>query len=128
MTLPFTVAVGANWIPEDETGLAIVGSCRMRPTAILVNVSRGAVVDEAALHDALLRRTIAGAAIDVWWRNPREADRPPPSYLDFTGFDNVVLTPHQSGHTEEVFAGRARDIADNLDALDEDRPLLNRVR
>jgi phosphoglycerate dehydrogenase-like enzyme len=101
---------------------------RMRPTAILVNVSRGAVVDEAALHDALSRRTIAGAALDVWWRNPRDADRPPPSYLDFTGFDNVVLTPHQSGHTEEVFAARARDIADNLDALDEGRPLRNRVR
>lgn len=101
---------------------------RMRPTAILVNVSRGAVVDEAALHDALTRGAIAGAALDVWWRNPRDADRPPPSHLDFTGFDNVVLTPHQSGHTEEVFAGRARDVADNLDSLAQGRPLRNRVR
>jgi phosphoglycerate dehydrogenase-like enzyme len=100
---------------------------RMKPTAILVNVSRGAVVDERALHDALTRDGIAGAGLDVWWRNPRDADRPAPSNLDFTGFDNVVLTPHQSGHTEEVFAGRARDIADNVDALDEGRPLRNLV-
>ena len=100
----------------------------MRPTAILVNVARGAVVDEAALHDALTQRTIAGAGIDVWWRNPRDIDAPPPSYRDFTGFDNVVLTPHQSGHTQDTFLGRARDITDNVDALADGRPLRNLVR
>jgi phosphoglycerate dehydrogenase-like enzyme len=100
---------------------------RMKSTAILVNVSRGAVVDETALHTALGDGTIAGAAIDVWWRNPRDADQPRPSYLDFTGFDNVVLTPHQSGHTDEVFAGRAQVITDNVDALAAGTPLRNLV-
>jgi len=99
----------------------------MKETAVLVNVSRGAVVDEAALHTALVEGTIAGAGIDVWWRNPRDPESPPPSHLDFTGLDNVVLTPHQSGHTEEVFAGRARDITDNVDALAVGRPLRNVV-
>ena len=100
----------------------------MKPTGLLVNVARGPVVDEKALHTALSEGTIAGAALDVWWRNPRDPDQPPPSYLDFTDFDNVVLTPHQSGHTAEVFAGRARDITDNVDALAEGRPLRNVVR
>lgn len=99
----------------------------MNPTAILVNVARGAVVDEQALHDALTERRIAGAGLDVWWRNPRDPDAPPPSYLDFTGLDNVVLTPHQSGHTAEVFAGRAGDVTDNVDALAAGRPLRNLV-
>lgn len=99
----------------------------MRPTAILVNVARGAVVDEKALHTALTDGTIAGAGIDVWWRNPRDPDAPPPSHLDFTGLDNVVLTPHHSGHTEEVFAGRAGDITGNVDALAAGLPLRNPV-
>ncbi|MEU6134841.1 2-hydroxyacid dehydrogenase [Nocardioides sp. NPDC047086] len=99
----------------------------MRPTAVLVNVARGAVVDEQALHDALTTGAIAGAGIDVWWRNPRDPDAPPPSHLDFTELPNVVLTPHQSGHTAEVFAGRAQDITDNVDALAEGRPLRNPV-
>ena len=106
----------------DAAALAV-----MRPGAVLVNVARGAVVDEQALHDALTAGTIAGAGIDVWWRNPRDPDAPPPSHLDFAKLPNVVLTPHQSGHTAEVFAGRAQDITDNVDALAEGRPLRNPV-
>jgi phosphoglycerate dehydrogenase-like enzyme len=118
-------------VPLSDATRGLIGSdalAAMKPSAILVNVSRGPVVDEAALHQALTAGRIAGAGIDVWWRNPRDHDRPPPSNLDFTGLSNVVLTPHQSGHTEEVFAGRARDIADNVDALAEGRPLRNVVR
>jgi phosphoglycerate dehydrogenase-like enzyme len=107
----------------DEDALAT-----MKPTAILVNVARGAVVDEEALHAALLDGTIAGAGIDVWWRNPRDPGSPPPSHLDFSKLPNVVLTPHQSGHTEEVFMGRAGDITDNVDALAAGQPLRNVVR
>jgi len=118
-------------VPLDETTRGLIDAAalaQMRPDALLINVSRGPVVDEHALHDALTRGTIGGAGLDVWWRNPRDADSPPPATLDFTGFDNVVLTPHQSGHTEEVFAGRAQDIRDNVDALAADRPLRNVVR
>lgn len=117
-------------VPLSEATRGLIGTAElaaMRPTAILVNVARGAVVDELALHTALTDGTIAGAGIDVWWRNVRDPDTPPPSHLDFTGLPNVVLTPHQSGHTEEVFAGRARDIAANLDALASGHPLRNLV-
>lgn len=120
VTVPLT---GATRGLIDEEALAA-----MKPTAILVNVARGAVVDEEALHAALLDGTIAGAGIDVWWRNPRDPDVPPPSHLDFTKLPNVVLTPHQSGHTEEVFTGRAGDITDNVDALATGQPLRNVVR
>lgn len=118
-------------VPLSDATRGLIDSpalAAMKRSAILVNVARGPVVDEAALHDALTEGRIGGAGIDVWWRNPRDADRPPPSHLDFTRLPNVVLTPHQSGHTEEVFAGRARDITDNVEALAEDRPLRNVVR
>ena len=118
-------------VPLSDTTRGLLGAealAAMRPSAILINVARGPVVDEQALHDALTSGTIAGAGIDVWWRNPRDDDAPPPSHLDFTTLPNVVLTPHQSGHTDEVFAGRARDITDNVDALAEGRPLRNLVR
>jgi phosphoglycerate dehydrogenase-like enzyme len=117
-------------VPLSDTTRGLIDTAalaRMRPTAVLINVSRGAVVDEQALHRALVDGTIAGAGIDVWWRNARDPEAPLPSHLDFTGLDNVVLTPHQSGHTEEVFAGRARDISDNVDALAEGRGLRNEV-
>lgn len=123
--------VVAVTVPLTEATRGLVNASAlsaMRPTAVLVNVARGAVVDEQALHAALVEKTIAGAGIDVWWRNVRDPGSPPPSHLDFTGLANVVLTPHQSGHTEEVFAGRAADIATNVEALAAGTPLINLVR
>mgnify|MGYP000892125348 CR=1 FL=1 len=120
VTVPLTEATRGS---IDAAALAA-----MRPDAVLVNVARGPVVDEQALHEALSEGRIGGAGLDVWWRNPRDPDTPPPSHLDFTGLDNVVLTPHQSGHTWETFGGRAQDITDNVDALADGRELRGVVR
>jgi D-3-phosphoglycerate dehydrogenase len=68
---------------------------RMRPGALLVNVSRGPVVDDAALIDALSADRIGGAALDVFVTQPLPPDHP---YFDF---DNVIVTPHMAGITEE---------------------------
>jgi D-3-phosphoglycerate dehydrogenase len=70
---------------------------RMKPTAFLVNSSRGPIVDEAALLDALRERKIAGAAIDVFSVEPLPTDHP------FRQLDNLVLTPHLGYVTEESF-------------------------
>ena len=68
----------------------------MKRNAILVNTARGAIVDEAALAEALRNRTIAGAAVDCFAVEPLPADSP------LRGLPNAILTPHMIGHTVEA--------------------------
>lgn len=68
---------------------------RMKPHALLINVSRGPVIDDDALIEALQKRRIGGAALDVF------ATQPLPSNHPYFGFDNVIITPHMAGITEE---------------------------
>jgi D-3-phosphoglycerate dehydrogenase / 2-oxoglutarate reductase len=63
----------------------------MKPTAYLINVARGGIVDETALYNALKEGTIAGAALDVF------AEEPLPSSHPFWGLKNVIITTHQGG-------------------------------
>ena len=68
----------------------------MKPSAILVNTARGAIVDEAALADALKSKAIAGAALDCFAVEPLPNDSP------LRGVSNLILTPHMIGHTVEA--------------------------
>lgn len=73
---------------------ALIG--RMKPTAWLLNVARGPVVDEAALLAALRERRIGGAALDVYGTQPLPPEHP------FLGLPNVLLTPHSAGLSQEA--------------------------
>ena len=83
---------------------------RMKPTAVLINVARGDVVDEDALYAALA----GGAALDVWYRYPQGAGPTPPSRRPFHTLPNVLMTPHVSGWTEGMMDARAAVIAENI--------------
>ncbi|MCC7275722.1 MAG: D-2-hydroxyacid dehydrogenase family protein [Alphaproteobacteria bacterium] len=81
---------------------------RMKESAILVNTSRGPLVDEAALIDALRRRRIAGAAIDVYDIEPLPADHP------LRGLDNTVLTPHLGYVTAENYRQAYAEMVEDI--------------
>ncbi|WP_108659187.1 2-hydroxyacid dehydrogenase [Acuticoccus kandeliae] len=102
----------------------------MKRRAVVVNVARGPVVEEAALFEALRTRTIGGAVIDVWYNYPKNVDdeNAPPSAYDFAAFTNVYMTPHISGWTEGTLDRRTEMIADNLERLASGRPLTHVVR
>jgi D-3-phosphoglycerate dehydrogenase len=88
----------------------------MKPTAFLVNTSRGPMVDEAALAEALRRKQIAGAAIDVFAVEP-----PPPSH-PFFGLDNIILTPHIGWASHEAGWEIRRSIVDDILAFAAGKP------
>ena len=85
---------------------------RMRRGSILINASRGAVVDIDALHQALKSGHLAGAALDVFPTEPKGPDEPLDSPL--IGLPNVILTPHIGGSTQESQENIGREVAEKL--------------
>jgi len=69
----------------------------MKPSAIIINVARGNIIDEEALAQALRSNSLHGAAMDTWATEPIQADNP------LLGFDTVIATPHIAGGTREAF-------------------------
>jgi D-3-phosphoglycerate dehydrogenase len=84
---------------------------RMKPTARLINCARGGIVDEGALLEALDQGVIAGAALDVFSREPLAADSP------LLRHDKVVVTPHLAGSTFEAQVEVALDVAEQIVAV-----------
>jgi phosphoglycerate dehydrogenase-like enzyme len=93
----------------------------MKPSAYLINVGRGASVDEAALARALAERRIAGAAVDVF------AQEPPPAGNPLYAVEDVIVSPHVSGFLPS-YDDRCADLfAENLRRYLAGEPLLNLV-
>jgi phosphoglycerate dehydrogenase-like enzyme len=80
----------------------------MKPNAVLINASRGPIVDEMALIHALSEHQIAGACLDVFEEEPIASDHP------LLQFDNVLLTPHTAGHSYEGWLRRSSFAWENI--------------
>ena len=97
----------------------------MKPSAFLINTARGALVDEAALVDALRKKRIAAAALDVISKEPPSADHP--MVLAAKELDNLIVTPHTAWSAREARERLLREVEENILAFlrGEPRNLVN---
>jgi D-3-phosphoglycerate dehydrogenase len=102
------VAVLVSITPESRGMLGERELALMKPSAYLVNTSRGEAIDEGALYRALKEKRIAGAALDSFAVEPLPDDSP------LRELDNVILTPHMVGHTQDVFASFPPAAVENI--------------
>ncbi len=110
--------------PLDDATRGLVGGeafAALRPGALVVNVSRGGVIDREALVAALASGRLGGVALDVHWIEP--PDPTDPLYAD----PRVFALPHVAGSTEEAFARITEVVVGNIERLDRGEPLLHRV-
>ena len=122
------LAITLALTPDTRGLIGAPQLARLRPTAVLVNVARGEVVDEDALYDALHRRVIAGAALDVWYRYPAGEAPTHPGHRPFHELPNVLMTPHVSGWTEGMMDARAGVIAENIHRTARGEAPVNHIR
>jgi len=102
------VSLHAPLVPATERLIGRAELARLRPGAYLINVARGGLLDEDALLDALNRRQIAGAGLDVLAVEPASPDHP------LIGHPRVVMTPHAAWYSEEAMHDLKRLLAEDV--------------
>jgi phosphoglycerate dehydrogenase-like enzyme len=110
--------------PESEHTRGMIGAAaleQMKPKALLINVARGGLVDEEALADALRRKRIGGAVLDV------TATEPLPETSPLWDLPNCVITPHDSAFSPLSLERTLELFLDNLSRFRRGEPLLNEV-
>ncbi len=115
------ISVNAPLTKETCHMLNAEAFSKMKPTAVLANTARGALIDEDALVDALEKGVIRAAAIDVYENYPKEADSP------LLVPENLVLTPHIAWDTVESAEALHREVTDEVVRFLEGKPNLNIV-
>jgi len=108
-TLLKTADIITIHVPGNEDGSPVIGGAEIdliKPGVFLINISRGGIVDEAALYEALANKKLAGAAIDVFSEEPYTGN--------LCDLDNVVLTPHLGSYAEEGKLLMEIDAVNNL--------------
>ncbi len=115
------VILAAPVTPETHHLMNAQRLATMKPTAFLINVARGTLIDEAALIDTLRRRAIAGTALDVTEHEPLPADSP------LWSLDNCLITPHTSSASEFLWDRQTGLLLENLARWFSGRELINRV-
>ena len=118
-------------LTAETEGLIGEKELRLLPSsAILVNIARGKIIDEAALFRALEEKWIFGAGLDVWFNYPRseeERSSTPPGEYPWGTLENLVLSPHRAGHVRETELLRMEGLAELLNQAARGEPIANQV-
>lgn len=123
------IVVSVPATPETAGMVGASAFAAMRPKAVVLNVGRGATIDEQALYNALSGGQIGGAIIDTWYRYPKPGEAGVlPSALPFHELGNLVMTPHMSGWTTGTIRRRRATMAANVNARAAGQPCANMVR
>lgn len=120
------LAVPLNATTENLIGPRELNA--MKTSAYLINIARANIVNERALYQALQDRTIAGAAVDVWYRSQVADEQCFPANLPFHTLTNIIMTPHVAGWTDGTVEYRWKAINENLRRLIAGESLLSVVR
>jgi phosphoglycerate dehydrogenase-like enzyme len=116
--------------PETDGLIGARELALLRSPAILVNIGRGSIVDQAALYQALRDGTLHAAGLDVWYNYPSGEDaraHTPPADYPFHRLDNVVMSPHRASAATEREELRITHLAVLLNAAAKGEPMPNRV-
>lgn len=106
------ISLHAYLSPETKNIINAKAFSKMKPTAFLINVGRGELVDEDDLLDALTKKKIAGAALDVFIDEPLPKDSELIKYAK--SHNNLLITPHIAASTEESVREAAKEIVHNV--------------
>lgn len=115
------VVVAMPLTAETRGIIGVAEFAAMKPSAVVINVGRGPVIDEAAMVSALLNGTIKGAALDVFDHEPLPAGHP------FYKLENVLLSPHCADHTPDWLDNAMKFFIEQYNRFGEGKALLNVV-
>jgi len=102
-------------LTKETSGLIGEKELKLMKGKYLINISRGIVVNEEALLKSLKENSLAGAAIDTWYQYPSlEQKEMLPSKYDFQKLNNVVISPHTAGYTDEALEENIKSIFNNI--------------
>lgn len=120
--------VVATALTEKTKGLINLENIKkMKKTSYLVNISRGEIIEEEALYEALKNRWIRGAGIDTWYKYPEGLEgKTMPSKFKFEELSNIIMTPHRAAQMYSEFP-YLDDAIENIKAFKESKPLKNKV-
>jgi D-2-hydroxyacid dehydrogenase (NADP+) len=116
------VAIAVPLTHETEKLIGAAELKAMKPTACIINIARGGIIDQDALVEALREKRIAGAGLDVTVPEPLPPDSP------LWDLDNVILSPHVSGGMEDYMLRATKLFCENLRRHAAGRPLVNVVK